>query len=459
MNWRARFEHLKKTVELVNKAALEAKNQKILGKASGLKWLKLATGNADPAWTLGLKWVSDNALAAALSLQTEGQRPDLGLLSDLSAQNLNPESLSKLQAKLQSKTESAAQKRVRDEAFEEDIRGGGEDQAAMADEPTLEELMAELDAGLDSGAAPDVGSGDPEADTSEFEAAQSAEASAAYDNFFFQAAVAQPWVAEVPLADGTFSVTVAPADIKFFVVTTVTLPYTKAEFDQAKQDKYKAAMAATAGTSAANVDLETTEKHRRVNVKTKIRASDAAGADKLTSTLGTGDNLKTKLNAELAKQSLKACDSSGVTTPVKTAVELKDHVVDFTKEEWDSFGITNLRSTDYIKVGGSCFKPIESKILDNPKLAGALLQKTEFTQQEWDAFHVDDLRMYHFVKSGDSYFQPAAAAPELHHDADAIKAQQRQEKKKQKKKRGKTQNLKPVVFNLVQTVKTWSDPG
>ena len=59
----------------------------------------------------------------------------------------------------------------------------------MADEPTLEELMAELDAGLDSGAAPDAGSGDPEADTSEFEAelgllAQSAEASAAYAHTF-----------------------------------------------------------------------------------------------------------------------------------------------------------------------------------------------------------------------------------------------------------------------------------
>ena len=147
----------------------------------------------------------------------------------------------------------------------------------MADEPTLEELMAELDAGLDSGAAPDVGSGDPEADTSEFEAAQSAEASAAYDNFFFQAAVAQPWVAEVPLADGTFSVTVAPADIKFFVVTTVTLPYTKAEFDQAKQDKYTAAMAATAGTIAANGVIESiTEKRRRagaVDVKTKVASS------------------------------------------------------------------------------------------------------------------------------------------------------------------------------------------
>ncbi len=49
----------------------------------------------------------------------------------------------------------------------------------------------------------------------------------------------------------------------------------------------------------------------------QIRASDAAGADKLTSTLGTGDALKTKLNAELVKQSLQ--ESSGVTAPAKAA--------------------------------------------------------------------------------------------------------------------------------------------
>ena len=65
-----------------------------------------------------------------------------------------------------------------------------------------------------------------------------------------------------------------PKNTTFFVSVTVTLPYTKAEFDQAKQDKYTAAMAATAGTIAANVVIESiTEKRRRagaVDVKTKV---------------------------------------------------------------------------------------------------------------------------------------------------------------------------------------------
>ena len=68
-----------------------------------------------------------------------------------------------------------------------------------------------------------------------------------------------------------------PKNTTFFVTVTVTLPYTKAEFDQAKQDKYTAAMAATAGTIAANVVIESiTEKRRRagtVDVKTKVSES------------------------------------------------------------------------------------------------------------------------------------------------------------------------------------------
>ncbi len=47
----------------------------------------------------------------------------------------------------------------------------------------------------------------------------------------------------------------------------------------------------------------------------QIRAWDVAGAEKIISTLGTGDVLKSKINAELVKQSLK--ESSSVTAPLK----------------------------------------------------------------------------------------------------------------------------------------------
>ena len=78
-------------------------------------------------------------------------------------------------------------------------------------------------------------------------------------------------------------------------------------------------------------------------------------------------------------------------------------MVDFTKDDLDEFSVTDLRSTDFIKAGGSYFKPITSttEILANPLLADALLLKTEFTQQEWDAFVVLGLRMHHLVKSVD----------------------------------------------------------
>ena len=55
---------------------------------------------------------------------------------------------------------------------------------------------------------------------------------------------------------------------------TVTMPYSKSEFNQDKQDKYKLAIASAAGTPADNVDIVSiTEKSRRagsVNVETKV---------------------------------------------------------------------------------------------------------------------------------------------------------------------------------------------
>ena len=47
----------------------------------------------------------------------------------------------------------------------------------------------------------------------------------------------------------------------------------------------------------------------------------------------------------------------------------------------------------------------------NDKLAAALAQKTEFTQEEWDAFGINNLRADHYIKSGGACFQPFYALP------------------------------------------------
>ena len=116
--------------------------------------------------------------------------------------------------------------------------------------------------------------------------------------------------------------TSAPADTQHFVTMTVTMPYSKADFDTVKQDKYKVAVSNAAGTTAANVViLSITDGRRRagsVKVETKILASDSTGAEKLITTLGTGDDLKTKLNSELKNQGL--AEATGVTAPVKAAM-------------------------------------------------------------------------------------------------------------------------------------------
>jgi hypothetical protein len=114
--------------------------------------------------------------------------------------------------------------------------------------------------------------------------------------------------------------TVAPKDSKFSVSFSVTLPYTKTEFDTDKQILYKKAVAKAAGTILDNVDIVSmTDARRRagsVTVETKVRATDAAGQAALTTTLGTGDALKNKLNTELKAVGLK--EASAVTNPTQS---------------------------------------------------------------------------------------------------------------------------------------------
>ena len=99
------------------------------------------------------------------------------------------------------------------------------------------------------------------------------------------------------------------------VTMTVTMPYTKPDFNTARQDKYKDAVSIVADTTAADVGIASiTEVRRRagsVNVETKISASDSAGADKLALALGDGDALMRKINKELVAQGL--LESTSVT--------------------------------------------------------------------------------------------------------------------------------------------------
>ena len=57
------------------------------------------------------------------------------------------------------------------------------------------------------------------------------------------------------------------------------------------------------------------------------------------------------------------------------------------------------------KIGDT--EPTNGQRLENAELAEALERKIEFTKQEWEAFGVKDLRVTDFVKSGESYFVPA----------------------------------------------------
>ena len=62
--------------------------------------------------------------------------------------------------------------------------------------------------------------------------------------------------------------------------------------------------------------------------------------------------------------------------------------------------------------------PKKGRQLENAKLASALAARTEFSRAEWDAFGIKSLRSSDFVVSGGSYFRPVVAAT-LHHAAES----------------------------------------
>ena len=98
----------------------------------------------------------------------------------------------------------------------------------------------------------------------------------------------------------------------------MTMPYTEEQFSAADVRKaFKKAVASAAGTVPENVEIVSVQQARRrtssVVVKTKILAKDEAALTTMTSTLGSGGALKTKLNATLSKEGLK--ESTSITPP------------------------------------------------------------------------------------------------------------------------------------------------
>lgn len=87
----------------------------------------------------------------------------------------------------------------------------------------------------------------------------------------------------------------------------------------------------------------------------------------------------------------------------------------FTQQEWDNFGITNLREDHFVKMRpmaglaqemcDSYFKPTD--------LSQALVESTNFNREVWNSFQIANLRIDHFVKIGDNYFKPAEESASL----------------------------------------------
>jgi len=103
------------------------------------------------------------------------------------------------------------------------------------------------------------------------------------------------------------------------------MPYTSADFDLVK-DTYKAAVAATAKTDMANVEIVSVKEKRRrtasVDVEAKISATDSQGLNVVSAQLGSGDDLKAKLNEELKAKGL--LEATGVSQSAGSVITEDD---------------------------------------------------------------------------------------------------------------------------------------
>jgi len=108
---------------------------------------------------------------------------------------------------------------------------------------------------------------------------------------------------------------------------------------------------------------------------------------------------------------------SGTEIRNSALAEALRHKTEFSHAEWEHWGRT-LTYDSYIKVvraSGLTWKktgatmPTHGREVSNAGLATALKNKTEFTQQEWAAFGLSDLRSDDFIEADGSYFRPSAA--------------------------------------------------
>ena len=112
---------------------------------------------------------------------------------------------------------------------------------------------------------------------------------------------------------------------------------------------------------------------------------------------------------------------------------MKRNKTEFTQEEWDEFGTTELRMDHFVEVDGVRFEPKDRGVeIKNEVLAKALQEKKEnlrnleFSTEELIALNVNGLSFSSYIKVGDKFYKPVATGgTELQNDGLATALQQK----------------------------------
>lgn len=75
--------------------------------------------------------------------------------------------------------------------------------------------------------------------------------------------------------------------------------------------------------------------------------------------------------------------------------------------KFDDIGSKLTSGLKWQNIGAS--RPSEGRQLTSPKLAAALQTKLEFTQEEWDTFGIPHVHEDDFIRAGSSFFKPASS--------------------------------------------------
>jgi hypothetical protein len=163
--------------------------------------------------------------------------------------------------------------------------------------------------------------------------------------------------------------------------------------------------AASRGAAVCSGSAETSEQTPPAVVDAVNRLTAAGQGDSTTPSIGAFASRSSSESDVVGGEDVGACILMvGWMEGIRSVLDAFDRRFDRTLVRADGTRVIGTTGLKWRKVGHE--HPTTGEALTNAALAAALLDKTEFSQEEWDKFGITDLHYSHFVKADGAYFKP-----------------------------------------------------